>query len=273
MLTVGQLARIFNVSTKTLRHYDAIGLFIPASVGGENSYRYYAPDQLGELKRILFLRSMGVGLEVLRELKECGALHDDKRIKRILEEQADTIRRDIERQHQLLQSVEQMIDWINHAGRLEIETRIVKKSAFKVVGMEWHSIKSQGSIPDMWERFNMREHEIRNKVKPDVAYGICITDHEQEFSYVAGFEVHTEEIPDGMISLAVPEQTYAVFSHRGKLDGIGKTMNWVYGNWLPQSGLQPVLGMDFELYDERFLGTDNDATEIDLYVPIHEINR
>lgn len=273
MLTVGQLARIFNVSTKTLRHYDAIGLFIPASVGGENLYRYYAPDQLSELKRILFLRSMGVGIEVLRELKACGALHDDKRIKRILEEQADTIRSDIERQHQLLHNVEQMINYINHAGRLEIETRIVKKSAFKIVGMEWQSAKNQGSIPEMWERFIPREHEIINKVEPSVSYGVCIADHEQEFAYVAGFEVDSEEIPDGMVSIVVPEQTYAVFTHKGKLNGIGKTMNGVYGNWLPQSGLQPFPGIDFELYDERFLGTDNDATEIDLYVPIHEINR
>ena len=42
MYTVGQFARICNVSTKTLRHYDEIGLFGPAMVGPDNQYRYYS---------------------------------------------------------------------------------------------------------------------------------------------------------------------------------------------------------------------------------------
>ncbi|WP_127484113.1 MerR family transcriptional regulator [Paenibacillus ehimensis] len=73
MLTVGQLARIFNVSAKTLRHYDAVGLFTPVKVGEENQYRFYSPEQLHELRRILFLRSMGLGIEIIRELKQRDA--------------------------------------------------------------------------------------------------------------------------------------------------------------------------------------------------------
>ncbi|WP_134547189.1 MerR family DNA-binding transcriptional regulator, partial [Pseudomonas aeruginosa] len=46
MLTIGQLARIFEISTKTLRHYDAIGLFVPARTGSDNGYRYYQPEQI-----------------------------------------------------------------------------------------------------------------------------------------------------------------------------------------------------------------------------------
>lgn len=49
MLTIGQLARIFEISTKTLRHYDAIGLFVPARTGSDNGYRYYQPEQIEQL--------------------------------------------------------------------------------------------------------------------------------------------------------------------------------------------------------------------------------
>ncbi len=38
-LTVGALALQANVSTKTVRYYEAIGL-IPKAVRGENGYRY-----------------------------------------------------------------------------------------------------------------------------------------------------------------------------------------------------------------------------------------
>lgn len=268
MLTVGQLARIFNISTKTLRYYDAIGLFIPASVGEDNLYRYYIPEQLSELKRILFLRSLGVGIEIVRELKHGGALQDDERIRRILEDQADTMRIDIARQQQLLQSVEQMIDTIHHSGRLERDIQIIEKPAFSVIGMDWHSARSRGTISELWDRFITRENEIGNKVNPEISYGICIPVIDYEFSYVAGFEANAEEMPEGMIRTEVPEQTYAVFTHRGRLHAIGHTMSRIYESWLPQNNLQPAPGIDIELYDERFLGTDNDDTEIDLYVPI-----
>ena len=60
MLTIGQLARIFEISTKTLRHYDAIGLFVPARTGSDNGYRYYQPEQIEQLSRILALRRLDV---------------------------------------------------------------------------------------------------------------------------------------------------------------------------------------------------------------------
>jgi DNA-binding transcriptional MerR regulator len=40
------MARICNISTKTLHHYEAIGLFLPAEIGKENQYRYYQPRQI-----------------------------------------------------------------------------------------------------------------------------------------------------------------------------------------------------------------------------------
>jgi DNA-binding transcriptional MerR regulator len=76
MLTVGQLARIFNVTAKTLRHYDAVGLFAPEKIGEDNQYRFYSPEQLPELRQILFLRTMGLGIEVISELKKNGTLDD-----------------------------------------------------------------------------------------------------------------------------------------------------------------------------------------------------
>ncbi len=47
MLTIGQMARCYGLTTKTLRHYDSIDLFSPALTGTENGYRYYLPTQTG----------------------------------------------------------------------------------------------------------------------------------------------------------------------------------------------------------------------------------
>lgn len=42
MLTIGQMARCHALSTKTLRHYDRIGLFRPALTGQDRcAYRHF----------------------------------------------------------------------------------------------------------------------------------------------------------------------------------------------------------------------------------------
>jgi DNA-binding transcriptional MerR regulator len=73
MFTVGGFARIGGVSAKVLRAWDAAGLFAPAWVDPSSGYRYYSPAQLPDLRRILALRDVGVGLAEIGALVGGGA--------------------------------------------------------------------------------------------------------------------------------------------------------------------------------------------------------
>jgi predicted transcriptional regulator YdeE len=259
----------FSVSAKTIRHYDTVGLFTPERVGDDNLYRYYSSEQLPELRRILILRSMGLGIEIIRELNLNGTLNNAERLKLILLEHADSIQDEINHKLKHLAAVHQMVNHISTTGGISIETRLEKKDAFTVVGMEWNSKSSEGGIPQMWERFITHEHEVQNNsLQPDVSYGICNPSPNGDFTYIAGFRTDGRFVPDGMISFTVPEQLYAVFTHCGSLSRIGESMELIYQKWLPLQGLEPSQGIDFELYDERFLGPENDKTQIDLYIPV-----
>lgn len=59
--TISEVARMAHVTTRTLRHYDRIGLLPPAGVR-ENGYRIYQRPQLLRLQRILLLRELGMDL-------------------------------------------------------------------------------------------------------------------------------------------------------------------------------------------------------------------
>lgn len=72
MFQVGEFARLAGVSAKVLRDYDSAGLFLPAWVDRVTGYRHYSPAQLPELRRILALRDLGVGLEEIRSLALTG---------------------------------------------------------------------------------------------------------------------------------------------------------------------------------------------------------
>ena len=60
------------VSSRTLRHYDAIGLLPPARIGG-NGLRYYEREQLLRLQQILILRELGLGLDAIARVVNQGA--------------------------------------------------------------------------------------------------------------------------------------------------------------------------------------------------------
>ncbi|WP_436762644.1 MerR family transcriptional regulator [Streptosporangium sp. V21-05] len=65
--SIAQVARMSGVTSKTLRHYDEIGLPAPAWVGG-NGYRHYEEEQLLRLQQILVLRELDLGLAEIKEI-------------------------------------------------------------------------------------------------------------------------------------------------------------------------------------------------------------
>jgi DNA-binding transcriptional MerR regulator len=76
--SIQQLARLVGTTSRTLRHYDDIGLLKPSRIG-HNGYRYYDGRSLVRLQRILLLRELGLRLPDIaavleRETDEASAL-------------------------------------------------------------------------------------------------------------------------------------------------------------------------------------------------------
>src|SRR5687768_13714599 len=66
-LKVGELARRTGLTSRTLHHYDEIGLLKP-SLHTEAGHRLYTAADVARLQQVLSLRQLGFGLE---EVKEC----------------------------------------------------------------------------------------------------------------------------------------------------------------------------------------------------------
>jgi len=67
--SIQQLARLTGTTSRTLRHYDDIGLLPPSRIGS-NGYRYYDGAALVRLQRILLLRGLGLGLPAIADVLE-----------------------------------------------------------------------------------------------------------------------------------------------------------------------------------------------------------
>lgn len=63
--SIADVARLSGVTSRTLRHYDEIGL-LPAAWIGSNGHRHYEREDLLRLQQILLMRELGLGLKEIR---------------------------------------------------------------------------------------------------------------------------------------------------------------------------------------------------------------
>lgn len=65
--SIQEIARLTGTTSRTLRHYDDIGLLPPTRVAS-NGYRHYDQGALLRLQRILLLRELGLGLPAIAQV-------------------------------------------------------------------------------------------------------------------------------------------------------------------------------------------------------------
>ncbi len=81
LLSIGEMAKINNISVSTLRLYDEIGLIKPCYTDSESHYRYYNIRQNARLDMIQYMKALGMELKEIKEVLESG---DTKLIESIL---------------------------------------------------------------------------------------------------------------------------------------------------------------------------------------------
>ncbi|GMQ56535.1 MerR family transcriptional regulator [Vallitalea sediminicola] len=68
--SIGEMSKLHNISIKTLRYYDEIGLFRPIEVNEDSGYRYYSHEQFEQLNTIKYLKFLGVPLKDIKDYLE-----------------------------------------------------------------------------------------------------------------------------------------------------------------------------------------------------------
>jgi AraC family transcriptional regulator len=146
------------------------------------------------------------------------------------------------------------------------EPEIREREAFRVVGLSARcSFEDISAIPGLWQAFNAREDDVAGAMR-GVAYGVCCdADENGHFRYLAGVEA--SDVPQGMDVVSLPKARYAVFTHRGHVADLPKTVYTIWNKALPDAGLTPASAPDFEQYDERFDVTSGRGV-IEVWIPV-----
>ncbi len=120
LFKIGEVARIFNVSSGTIRHYEKAGFLKPEYIDEESGYRYYSDRQFEVLNTIRYLRVLDMSLEEIADFLK------DRDID-VIEEKLENQKALIERKQHELELVSRKID-----HRLE-QIRDAVQSEFDVI--------------------------------------------------------------------------------------------------------------------------------------------
>ena len=104
LYTIGQMAKLCNVSDKQLRHYDQNGIISPAFKDSANNYRYYTKSQMYEILLLKELRNMNMSL---KDIGEVLKNRDMKYLRKKLSDQMIIARAGLK---EALQRYDQMVD-------------------------------------------------------------------------------------------------------------------------------------------------------------------
>ena len=127
-MTVGEIAKKMGVTIRTLQYYDKEGLLTPSSES-EGGRRLYTDKDLLMLNQIISLKSLGFSLEDIKG--RLFPLETPEEVAYALTEQAEDLRKKIEKLKSSLSAIEQL-----KAEVLQIRTVNFKKYADIIVNLQ-----------------------------------------------------------------------------------------------------------------------------------------
>jgi len=126
MFTIGEFSKINKITTKTLRHYDHIGLLKPDKIDDWTGYRQYSSNQLPEIQQILKLRDLGFGLTEIGEM-----MHNFDKVAELLKRRQKEIAQTIKEEKLRLSRVELFL--VEVEGDVKMKLEVTIKSLPEVV--------------------------------------------------------------------------------------------------------------------------------------------
>lgn len=157
-----------------------------------------------------------------------------------------------------------------------MQPRIETLSEKKLVGKSLRMSLAANRTSELWGSFMPHRKLIKNRVGSDL-FSMQIYDDsldfkdfnpQTEFTKCAMVETSDfDDIPDNMETRVLKGGLYAVFIHKGAARHFGKTSQFIFGQWLPNSNFELDKREHFELLGPKYNPTDENSEE-EVWIPI-----
>lgn len=249
MLKIGDFSKLAQVSVKTLRYYAELGLLAPAWIDRFTGYRYYTPEQLPRLNRILALKDLGFSLEqvkdVLRKDLPAGELRGMLRFKHAELEQL------LREEQARLSRVEARLHQIEQEGALPPYEVVIKAaSRQRILGVR-RTIPTYDGIFDMFQELcaYLRDRGLESgTTHPCLAiyYDREYRERDIDVEVAAPLAAPSPTAPGMGVRVLPAVRTLACTVHHGRLENLVHAYNALL-TWIERNGYR-VTGPNREVY-------------------------
>lgn len=133
-------------------------------------------------------------------------------------------------------------------------------------------------VAQHWFSLFEQENKIKNKI-PYTYFALSISPSgdftEEKLNYIAGVPVDSiDGLPKEMDAYTIPKQKVAIFDIKTDIEGetAQKTIDYIYGYWLPNSDYIRGTGDDYELFENVIdFRTGNFSTKY--VIPLLDLNK
>lgn len=157
MFRIGDFSRLSQVSVKTLRFYDEVGLLKPTFVDASTGYRYYSANLLPRLNRILVLKDLGFSLDEITPLL-AGEMPVSVVQELLLFKRAE-LKNNIGREQARLAQVEMWLGKMEQEGRVPDYEIVLRRIAPQLVASVRQSLASYDEAAGLFTELN---HHLKN---------------------------------------------------------------------------------------------------------------
>lgn len=157
-----------------------------------------------------------------------------------------------------------------------MQPRIETLNETKLIGKKITMSFASNKTLELWQSFMPRRKEIKNIAGSEL-YSVELYNNPTffrnfnpaaEFEKWAGMKVaNFDDVPVGMSTLVIPEGQYAVFHYKGKPSEAQPTYQYIFADWIPNSGYELDNRPHFACMGEKYKGEDPQSEE-DLWIPI-----
>ena len=219
--TVGELAKLHNLSKQTLIFYDKIGLFKPKIIDSNNNYRYYTSEQLEVLDSILILKEIGIPLKEIKTFLEDrnidSTLELMKKQKKELKKQELQLKLIIKRLTNKIETLENIKSYKNSVYFKETKEEYL---AAEKVEKPYDLLATNISIKKLLKNVMDKNHSYNYQVGVMIAKKDLKNKNYTKASYT--FLPLNNKVDDKCV-IVKHKGLYAVTYHKGKYEEIGKT--------------------------------------------------
>ena len=267
MFKIGEFSVLTQVSIKTLRYYDEVGLLKPARVDVDSGYRYYSASQVPRLHRIMALKVLGFPLDRIAKVIEEGVTADALRGMLML--------REAEQQARVQEETERLSRLRARLRLMELEGTMANEVVMKEIGPQW--IVSMREVIPGFRTIGMLFGKFYGALGPLASQGMgAALFHDQDFKEqqvdveLAVYLKQGVSVSEPLSVRELPRVTAASVVHHGAFNRIAEAyqalLQWMDANGYRQAG--PA--RELFLHVSQPVSRDDESNVTEIQVPVEK---